>query len=54
MSGRRHGLETTACIMDEPDADASGVLRPGGRRVDAVFRRSARSAWSSARTSPPT
>lgn len=37
-SGRRHGLDTAACTMDELEAGADGVLRLGGRRVDAVFR----------------
>ncbi|WP_051871333.1 hypothetical protein [Streptomyces sclerotialus] len=37
-SGRRHGLDTVACTMDELRADDAGRLSLDGRPVDAVFR----------------
>ncbi|MBO0806648.1 MAG: hypothetical protein J2P25_26655, partial [Nocardiopsaceae bacterium] len=37
-SGKRHGLDTVACTMDQLKADDNAVLRLDGRRVDAVFR----------------
>jgi hypothetical protein len=37
-SGRRHGMDTVACLMDQLETDENGVLLLDGRRVDAVFR----------------
>lgn len=38
-SGRRHGLDTVACLMDQLTAEAEdSTLMLDGRRVDAVFR----------------
>ncbi|CAL9626192.1 hypothetical protein SUDANB176_05962 [Streptomyces sp. enrichment culture] len=37
-SGRRHGMDTVACLMDDLETDEHGVLLLDGQRVDAVFR----------------
>ncbi|KOV61502.1 hypothetical protein [Streptomyces sp. MMG1121] len=37
-SGRRHGMDTVACPMDQLETDEHGVLLLDGQRVDAVFR----------------
>ncbi|MFG3285571.1 hypothetical protein [Streptomyces sp. NPDC048111] len=37
-SGRRHGLDTVACAMDDLTTDETGRLTFDGRPVDAVFR----------------
>ncbi|MFD9498281.1 hypothetical protein [Streptomyces sp. NPDC060035] len=37
-SGRRHGMDTVACLMDHLETDEHGVLLLDGQRVDAVFR----------------
>ncbi|QKW23632.1 glutathionylspermidine synthase family protein [Kitasatospora sp. NA04385] len=37
-SGRRHGMDTVACTMDQLTTGAADDLLLDGRRVDAVFR----------------
>lgn len=37
-SGRRHGMDTVACLMDQLTTGADDTLLLDGRRVDAVFR----------------